>query len=576
MVVLVGAIGATILVSRADAVSNEIRDDHPAGPYGRLPDAGALRDQETAVRGYLLTADPRFLAPYNDGRTAESAAAQEIRDSLAAYPDLLADLERIDAAAQTWRIEYADPAVAAVTPLRPTDVSEQSSEEGRALFDRLRDLFTAQNDHLSAGRVARLAHLEQIRGWRDAVHDSTMILAFITMAVLLAVVIRKAVSAPLAALAAACRRITEGNFGERDHPAGPPRHSGHQRRVSRTCASASSMNSRSPRPREAALDEQADELRRSNAELEQFAYVASHDLQEPLRKVASFCQLLEKRYGDKLDERGIEYIGFAVDGAKRMQVLINDLLTFSRVGRLNATNHRGGPQRRGRRRAGQPDHRDRGDRGRRSMRPADAASHDRRRSHAADHGVAEPDRQRRQVPPRGRAAAHRDRVPRRAPVNTPRSTCSRVTDNGIGIAEEFVDKVFVIFQRLHGRDAYTGTGIGLALCKKIVEYHGGTIWIDTSYTDGTRFRFTLPVTPTTAPNEGAGTPAGRNPMSYPDDSRAIDILLVEDDPGDELITREAFEHNKIKNNLHVAHDGEEGLDFLYRRGRPSPTPRGPI
>ena len=87
-----------------------------------------------------------------------------------------------------------------------------------------------------------------------------------------------------------------------------------------------------------------------------------------------------------------------------------------------------------------------------------------------------------------------------------------VTDNGIGIAEEFVDKVFVIFQRLHGRDAYSGTGIGLALCKKIVEHHGGTIGIDTSYTDGTRFVFTLPATPTTEPNViAAEQPEGSHP-----------------------------------------------------------------
>ncbi|MCV7256725.1 HAMP domain-containing protein, partial [Mycobacterium hackensackense] len=145
-----------------------------------------------------------------------------------------------------------------------------------------------------------------------------------------------AVTRPLGLLAASCRRITEGNFGERIIPQGPSDiraiaagvEDMRQRIVEELAVSQAARDS---------LDEQAEELRRSNAELEQFAYVASHDLQEPLRKVASFCQLLEKRYGDKLDERGTEYIAFAVDGAKRMQVLINDLLTFSRVGRLNAT-----------------------------------------------------------------------------------------------------------------------------------------------------------------------------------------------------------------------------------------------
>ncbi len=157
-----------------------------------------------------------------------------------------------------------------------------------------------------------------------------MVLAFFVMAVLLAVVVRNAVTRPLGRLAASCRRITDGNFGERIIPQGPSDiraiaagvEDMRQRIVEELAVSQAARDS---------LDEQAEELRRSNAELEQFAYVASHDLQEPLRKVASFCQLLEKRYGDKLDERGTEYIAFAVDGAKRMQVLINDLLTFSRV-----------------------------------------------------------------------------------------------------------------------------------------------------------------------------------------------------------------------------------------------------
>jgi light-regulated signal transduction histidine kinase (bacteriophytochrome) len=292
----------------------------------------------------------------------------------------------------------------------------------------------------------------------------------------------------LASLAASCRRITEGGFGERIIPQGP-------KDIRAIATDVENMRQRivdeleSARSTGARLDEQGVELRRSNAELEQFAYVASHDLQEPLRKVTAFCQLLEKRYRDKLDERGIEYIDFAVDGAKRMQVLINDLLTFSRVGRLNSAETEV------------------------DLDTALDAGLD-NLAIAIEESGAEIVRAGGHLPrvlgdPTllamlwqnliGNAMKFRreDQPPRIViecePGTDDTGWLFTVSDNGIGIPPEFVDKVFVIFQRLHGRDAYGGTGIGLALCKKIVEYHGGAIWIDTSYTEGTRFRFTLPI-----------------------------------------------------------------------------------
>lgn len=492
--VLACSIAATILVAQADKVSNQIRDGVQPARIAAYQLQAALRDQETAVRGYLITADPRFLDPYNDGRTAETAAAEQMRENLAGNQDLLADLDDIEAAAEVWRAEYADPLISQVTATQPAD--DASIEEGKVLFDRLRELFTAQNDDLSEARAAGLAHLDQIRGWRDTVMV-VLILTFITTALLLAVVMRNAVTRPLSSLAAACRRITEGNFGERIIPRGPSD-------IRAMAADVEDMRQRivdeldTSRLAKAALDEQAEELRRSNAELEQFAYVASHDLQEPLRKVASFCQLLEKRYGDKLDERGIEYIGYAVDGAKRMQILINDLLTFSRVGRLNSTTSEVSLDA-----------------------VVDAALNN--LATTIDESGAEVVRPLEPLPTVdadptllvmvwqnliGNAVKfHRPGVTPRIVIECREGTGEdaekwvfTVTDNGIGIPEEFVDKVFVIFQRLHGRDAYTGTGIGLALCKKIIEYHGGTIFIDTSFTEGTRFVFSLPVTPTTAPN----------------------------------------------------------------------------
>jgi signal transduction histidine kinase len=502
VVVLAGAVAGWVLLNRADKVSRELSDHIQPSRIAAYQLQAALRDQETAIRGYVIAADRQFLAPYYDGQRAEQAAVQDIRQRVPNHPDLIADLDAIERASVAWRTSYAEPLITSVTPGAPNIVNSVTAQRGKAQFDRIRGLFDTQDEHLAAARTDGLDRLEQVSRWRDRVLLA-MVVVFFATAIMLAVLVRRAVTRPLAALAAACRRITEGNFGDKIVARGPKDIQGiaidvenmRQRIVAELDASRSARVQLAEQAE--ALDEQAIELRRSNAELEQFAYVASHDLQEPLRKVASFCQLLEKRYGDQLDERGVEYLGFAVDGAKRMQVLIDDLLTFSRVGRLNSLRTRIG---------------------------LDAALDTALANLATgiEESGAEIVRLSRHRPQIigdptllamlwqnliGNAVKFRrdDRTPRII-IACERDTGEHdgewlltVSDNGIGIEEEFVDKVFVIFQRLHGRDAYSGTGIGLALCKKIVEYHGGTIWIDTSYTNGTRFRFTMPIAPDQSP-----------------------------------------------------------------------------
>ncbi len=497
VVVLAGAIAGGVLLNRTDKLSSELVDDIQPARVAAYQLQAALRDQETAVRGYALAADRQFLEPYNDGRRAEQSAAEDIRRRVGYRTDAIDDLTAIEQAAASWRSTYAEPLIARVVPGTPTVVDNATAERGKAEFDRLRALFDVQNEHLSAARQAGVDELASMRAWRDRVLAG-LVVTFFVMAILLLVLVRSAVTRPLIALAAQCRRVAEGNFGERIIPRGP-------KDIRAIAADVEDMRQRivddldASRSARAALDEQTVELRRSNAELEQFAYVASHDLQEPLRKVASFCQLLEKRYGDKLDERGTEYIAFAVDGAKRMQVLINDLLTFSRVGRLNATStdvdldttldtalHNLSTSIE--------------ETGAEIVRPANGLPHVQgdptllamvwqnlignavkfRREGVAPRIVID-------------CEPHGD--------DDEPSWILDVSDNGIGIPEEFSDKVFVIFQRLHLRDAYGGTGIGLALCKKIVEHHGGTIWIDGSNTEGTRFRFTLPTESKAVPGD---------------------------------------------------------------------------
>ncbi|MFE2358365.1 ATP-binding protein [Streptomyces parvulus] len=493
LIVVVGAVvGARVQARTTDLTDQLTARVQPAQTEAYRLQA-ALVNQETGVRGYAIAADRQFLTPYAQGQKDEARAADRLRALIGDQPVLLADLEKVQRQAAEWRRTYADPLVAGVTPGEPRTIDQTTAERGKKVFDRMRAAWNQQNGDLADAVDDGKAELADGRTLRNLTFGA-MVAALLLAGVALAFVLRLLVARPLQNLREASRKVARGEF-EHSIPAEGPAditavgrdvEDMRQRIVTELEASQRQQDVLS---RQAAdLDAQAVELRRSNAELEQFAYVASHDLQEPLRKVASFCQLLEKRYGDKLDDRGRQYIDFAVDGAKRMQVLINDLLTFSRVGRLNDASVECGLD----------------EVLSKALTNLDTV--------VTETGaeVERPERLPSVVGDPtllvmlwqnllGNAVKFRD--PDRAPRI--RITCDEdpdragswrfcVTDNGIGIPPEFAEKVFVIFQRLHSRDTYGGTGIGLALCKKIVEHHGGRIWIDTAHTGGTRFCFTLP------------------------------------------------------------------------------------
>jgi signal transduction histidine kinase len=497
VIVAVGAVLGGEILSRNSAASDRITEHLSPAQSEAFQLQAVMIDQETGARGYALTADPQFLAPYTEGQAAEAKSAARIRKLLPDEQDLLRDLDRVEAAGASWRRDYADPLIAGITPGDPRPVDRASANEGKKVFDQIRELFDEQNRNLAAARDQSLTELRRLRSERNWIFSIIVVAILITIGLTL-LLVRRLVVRPLDLLRESSRRVAEGDFEHSIPENGPEDLRAVARDVEsmRERITVALASSREKEQQLAAqtefLDAQAVELRRSNEELEQFAYVASHDLQEPLRKVASFCQLLEKRYGDVLDERGQQYIDFAVDGAKRMQTLITDLLTFSRVGRIGEVQESVSLDTALDKALGNLAT---------AVEESDASIE---RPAALPEVSGDPTLltmlwqnlvgnaikfKRADAAPA--VTIECEQVRHRDDTDEPDWQIS-VTDNGIGIPAEFADKVFVIFQRLHSRESYTGTGIGLALCKKIVAHHGGSIWIDTTYAHGTRICFTLP------------------------------------------------------------------------------------
>jgi signal transduction histidine kinase len=456
----------------------------------------AILNQETGIRGYAVGGTDADLQPYTEGLAQQQALVTDIKSLVGDRPQVRAALDAALSATSDWQTNVAQPVIADVRAGNRPGALALIDPSARQQFDTVRNRLADLDTQMDALRSASRSDVQ-----RSSRFISWMLVGAIVVIVVgglvLALLLRRLVGDPVSRLAADVRRVAGGDYERTVDTTGPPeivalgadvdemrRRIVADLQVVRTAnESAESAKARLEQANET-LERQTADLRRSNQDLEQFAYVASHDLQEPLRKVASFCQLLQRRYAGQLDERADQYISFAVDGAHRMQRLINDLLAFSRIGRVSN-----------------------------EFTDVDLGEVVAAATAANDEALA-----------RTRAEVVYDGLPTvrgeeplltalfanlignsakfRRPDRSPRIEISAsrageewevvCRDNGIGIEAEYADKVFVIFQRLHPRDTYPGTGIGLAVAKRIVEHHGGRIWVDTGATDGTSIHFTIP------------------------------------------------------------------------------------
>ncbi len=495
-------VGGTALQRQSDA-REEIIDLLDPARAASLELTASIYAQQSGVRGFALTGLEGNVETFERARRDQVATTRELTRLVGGDPVLSRLVDDIEVAMTGWVDEFGAPAI------------ERVRREGTSPSDPQR---ASRSAVVFAGVIAALSALrEDIAERRSdakellAASSRSMTISFYSIAGVLAlallgvgIVMRRAITRPLERLADHARTVAQGDLGHRLAGEGPADVVGLADDVDsmrlRILSDLEEVERSRIRLEEQAkeLEIKARDLERSNAELEQFAYVASHDLQEPLRKVASFCQLLQRRYEGQLDERADQYIGFAVDGAKRMQSLITDLLSFSRVGRSGAV-------------------------------MSEVALDDVVQSALANLTRRIEDTDARvDVAPLpvvqgepvlltavfqnliGNALKfHGDDPPvvHVAAERTDGAWTVSCSDEGIGIDPEYGERIFAIFQRLHPKETYEGTGIGLALCRKIVEHHGGRIWLDSDVPKGTTFRFTLPVEPDPADGRAGVSPA---------------------------------------------------------------------
>ena len=441
----------------------------------------SLLNMETGVRGFLVTGEEPFLDPYQQGRANFDRHLSNARTLMRAVPEQIVRLDELERLQQKWVETLLQPAIerrrGAQNLEQALATASARANERKEAMDEMRNVIRRIEDQENILLQARGAQVQQRRRIFETILWGGGLFSILLTGAL----------ALFAARTAGQVALAQSNLQESNA------------QLTRAKAKVEAENEQR-RAAEEKLESAVQDLQRSNAELEQFAYVASHDLQEPLRAVAGCVQVLQKRYGGKLDARADQFIEHAVDGAQRMQNLINDLLAYSRVGTHGK------------------------EFGEVSMEKTADYALQNLSERIKETGVqvtrdALPDvwgdsgqlelvlqnlvsnalKFRGETDPLVHIGYQLRRVEGAPDANgqvqisgQPQHVFS-VRDNGLGIETQYFERIFVMFQRLHTRTEFPGTGIGLAICKKIVERHGGTIGVQSVAGEGATFWFSLPV-----------------------------------------------------------------------------------